>query len=136
MTTADAIVILSDILLLFVLVIMPIFLTFAMFGTKQMMLGFPCVIFWGILGGYCYNQSAAIWDIYYFVFFASFGMAIFSSVAMYALRTRKEEARIGDDLIDETKVEEQYIDEGKEETPSSRREKVQQRAKDRRSKWR
>ena len=91
-------------------------LTCTMFATKQMMLGFACVIFWAILGGYAYTISVYTWDPYYFIFFASFGMAIFCALAMYALRTKKEEEEEGDEFIDEGKDDIRYIDEGKEET--------------------
>ncbi len=111
-------------------------LTFAMFHTRQMMLGFPCLMFWAILGGYCYGLSVYDWDIYYFLFFASFGMAIFCALAMYALRTKKQEKEEGDELIDETEEDKPYIDEGKEEGEpkvSKRTQAVRDRAEERRS---
>lgn len=76
-------------------------LTCTMFQSRSSMLGFPCLIFWAILGGYCYQQSTATWDIYYLLFFASFGMAIFSAFSAHALRTKKEEAEEGDLYFDE-----------------------------------
>ncbi len=87
--------------MLYALIAIAVALTWIMFQTKSMMLGFPCVIFWAIMGGYCYTMSIYDWDIWYFLFFASFGMAIFSSIAMYGLRTKKEEEEEGDQLIDE-----------------------------------
>jgi len=57
-----------------------------MFATRQMMLGFPCAMFWGILGGYCYTLSGTTWDIHYLIFFASMGMVIFTMLAAYGLR--------------------------------------------------
>ncbi len=75
-------------MLLFVIVTAALALTCAMFATRNQMLGFPCVIFWGILSGYCYQASTVTWDIYYLLFFASAGMAIFSALAMYGLRDR------------------------------------------------
>lgn len=107
--------------------------TFALFITKEYMLGFPAVIFWGILGGFSYAESAATWDIHYFLFFASMGMAIFCSIAMYVLRTGKEEEAIGDELIDEGKDTTQYIDEGKGEETSRTRRGVRDRADKRRN---
>lgn len=96
-----------------VLVIIPLVLTLAMFVTREMMLGFPCVIFWAILGGWCYQQSTVTWDIDYFSFFASMGMVIFSLMAMWGLRTRKQEVEEGDTYIDEgTGKGEKFIDEG------------------------
>lgn len=92
----------GECLVLISLLLIPLGLTFAMFYTRQMLLGFPCVMFWGILGGYAKTLSTTTWDIYYFTFFASFGMVIFSALAMYALRTQKQERRDGDEMIDET----------------------------------
>ena len=105
-----------------------------MFHTRNMMLGFPCVIFWSILGGFAYGESIATWDILYFMFFASMGMVIFSALAMYALRTKKEEVAEGDEFIDEGKDDLHYIDEGKEDEPvSGRTKKLRNRADKRRN---
>ena len=88
-------------------------LTVGMVVSKNAMLGFPSAIFWAILGGYCYTQSTATWDIYYMLFFASFGMAIFCMLAMYALRTKKEEAQEGDLYFDEGGDKDiKFVDEG------------------------
>ncbi len=116
-------------------------LTCTMFATKQMMLGFACVIFWSILGGYAYTISVYTWDPYYFIFFASFGMAIFCALAMYALRSKKEEEEEGEEYIDEGKDDIRYIDEGKltdsdnpkESEASKRTRKLRGRAKKRRT---
>ena len=62
-------------------------LTALMFVTRSSILGFPCVIFWGLFGAYAYTQSAAMWDIYYFLFIATLlGMVPFTALAAYALR--------------------------------------------------
>lgn len=115
-------------------------LTAAMFGTKAMMLGFPSALMWAILGGYAYTQSEATWDINYLLFFASMGIMIVCLFAMYALRTKKEEEAVGDQLIDEDK---EFLDEDEpkgelgesEEEGTSRRAKaVRNRAKNRRTK--
>ena len=95
-----------------VLAFAAVVLTYGMFQSRQAMLGFPCTIFWAILGGYCYQQSTATWDIYYLTFFGAFGMAIFSAFAAYGLRTKKEELAEGDEFIDEGKDDVQFIDEG------------------------
>ena len=102
-------------LLLLLLIIIPVALTWAMFHSRSSMLGFPCLIFWAIMGGYCYQQSTATWDIYYLTFFASFGMAIFCAFAAYGLRTKKEELAEGDEFIDEGKDDVKFIDEGASE---------------------
>ena len=140
MTTADAIVLLRDVLLLLALLLLPLALTWAMFQNKSSLLGFPCLIFWSILGGYCYQQSAAAWDINYLMFFGSFGMAIFTAFAAYALRTKKEELAEGDEFIDEGKDDMVFIDEGKpddtgDEPVSSQRKALRGRADKRRGKW-
>jgi len=122
--------------MLYALLAITLVLTWAMFHTKNMMLGFPCVMFWAITGGYCYTQSAATWDIWYLLFFAStFGMTIFCAIAMYGLRTKKEEQEEGDQLIDESKDETRFIDEGKPEEGVSRQvRKVRDNAERRRTK--
>ncbi len=108
----------DDMSLLFaVLAVFSVALTVGMFATKQVLLGFPSVIFWAILGGFCYDQSTATWDMWYFTFFASIGMAIFCSIAMYGLRNIKEELEDGDQMIDEKGgVEAEFYDDG-EGTP-------------------
>ena len=77
-------------------------LTFAMFSTRQSMLGFPCGIFWMLFGADAYINSAATWDIYYFLFFAStFGMTLFTIFAAYGLREQKDTGTDEDEFIDE-----------------------------------
>jgi hypothetical protein len=119
-----------------------IVLTCAMFQSRQAMLGFPCLIFWAIMGGYCYQQSTATWDIYYLTFFGSFGMAIFCAFAAYGLRTKKEEMADGDDFIDEGKDDVKFIDEGGksdtedgEEKPRRISRSIRERADKRRARW-
>ncbi len=111
-------------------------LTWAMFHTRQMMLGFPSAIFWAITGGYCYGVSAATWDTYYFLFFAAFGMAIFCMYAAFALREETDIESDEGEYFDEHKDETKYIDEVKsneEETPlGERTKKLRARAKNRR----
>ena len=136
-----------------VLAFAAVVLTYGMFTSKQAMLGFPCLIFWAILGGYCYQQSTATWDIYYLTFFGSFGMAIFSAFAAYGLRTKKEELTEGDEFIDEGKDDVKFIDEGGKasgksdsentetelgengEKPSRRTRDIRNRANKRRTRW-
>jgi hypothetical protein len=72
--------------LMAIILFIALVLTCAMFGLREMMLGFPSAIFWAIGGGQAYTESAAIWDIYYFIFFASLGMAIYSMYAAYGVR--------------------------------------------------
>lgn len=75
-------------MVLVILGLLPLGLTVAMFATRNFMLGFPSAIFWGVLGGYSYQQSQATWDWQYLLFFASMGMLIFSIFAAYSLRER------------------------------------------------
>jgi len=74
--------------MIFAYTFLAVALTYAMFHNKQVMLGFPSAIFWALLGGHSYTLSTVTWDMYYFLFFASMGMTIFSLVAMYALRSK------------------------------------------------
>lgn len=129
--------------MLYALIAIAVPLTWAMFLSRQMMLGFPCAIFWAILGGYCYTQSVNDWDIWYFMFFAcTFGMTIFCILAAYALRERKDTATDKGEYIDEGGDEITYIDEGKggeggegeESGLSERTKKLRGRAKERRDK--
>ena len=62
-------------------------MTALMFITRSSMLGFPCVIFWGLFGAYAYTQSVATWDLYYLLFISSLlGMVPFTALSAYALR--------------------------------------------------
>jgi len=87
------------------LMIIPLGLTAAMFATKNMMLGFPCGIFWGVLGGYAYLQSTSTWDWQYLLFFACIGMVMFSILVAYTLRRKDLAGPDADDGLT-------YIDEG------------------------
>lgn len=81
--------------LLGVFALIAIVLTVAMFLTRERMLGFPCAIFWALLGGYGFTQSTATWDIYYFLGFSSIaGGAVFCVLAQFALREKRD--AIGD----------------------------------------
>ena len=88
-----------------------IVLTYAMFQSRNSMLGFPCLIFWAIMSGYCYQESTATWDLYYLTFFGSIFMGVFCAFAAYGLRTKKEELTEGDEFIDEGKDDIVFIDE-------------------------
>lgn len=125
-----------------VLAFAAVVLTYGMFQSRQAMLGFPCLIFWSVMGGYCYIESTATWDIYYLTFFGSLGMAIFSAFAAYGLRTKKEEMADGDDFIDEGKDDIKFIDEGGKSATDDDGEKprrisrsIRERANRRRARW-
>jgi len=124
------------------LIVVTVALTCVMFASKQVLLGFPCLIFWAITGGYCYQESVATWDMYYFVFFASMFMGIFCAFAAYALRTKKEEAEEGDLYFDEDGDKDaKFIDEGgssepgDEDKPRRSARSIRERAERRRAKW-
>ena len=125
-------------LFLFALIAIAVALVAAMFLSREQLLGFPCVIFWGILSGYSYQQSTATWDIYYFLFFASAGMAIFCAIAMYGLHKSKKLERTGEEeWLDEKtggadEPAESSVDDFPEEEPSERVKGVQDRAGKRR----
>ena len=87
-------------------------LTYGMFQSRQMMLGFPCAIFWALFGAQAYTLSAAPWsDVYFYLFFTSmFGMTIFCALAAYGLRERKDVEADEGELIDEQPGE-TYFDE-------------------------
>jgi len=89
-------------------------LTALMFITRSSILGFPCVIFWGLFGAYAYTQSAATWDLYYLLFIASLlGMVPFTALAAYALR-EGDVARTQSDIDDgaEREVSEEDYEDG------------------------
>lgn len=69
-----------------VLAFIAVSLTVAMFATRNKLLGFPSGIFWALICGYAYTMSTVIWDLYYILFFACFGMTVFSIYAAFALR--------------------------------------------------
>ena len=127
-------------MLLFGFIFLAAILTYAMFSSRQAMLGFPCAIFWAILGAYSYTLSTIPWgDIYFYLFFASmFGMTLFCAFAAYGLREIKDVGTDEDEFIDEKagqaqseKVEEDaYSDE--EVGPSRRVQELRDRAKRRR----
>jgi len=92
-----------------ILTFIAVVLTGVMFSRKEPLLGFPCGIFWAILGGRAYQLSTATWDIYYLLGFACLlGMLPFTIYAAFALRKRDLSPKKGDYLSDGP-----YIDEGK-----------------------
>jgi hypothetical protein len=128
--------------MLFILAGAAVLLTMTMFLSKSSMLGFPCLIFWAIFSGYCYQQSTTTWDIYYLTFFGSMGMAIFSAFAAFALRTKKEEAEEGDQFFDEGGDDDvKFIDESgsgepdNEDKPRRSARSIRERAERRRKRW-
>ena len=129
-------------MLLTALMIIALALTCTMFATRERMLGFACAIFWMLTGAQAYTLSTVMWDMYYFLFFASaVGMTIFCILAAFALREKHD--AIADEEL--TKGEGEYADEVKgekepdllsEETetkPSRRTQALRKRAEDRRT---
>lgn len=126
MTTADAIIMLT-------LTLIPLSLTIAMFATKQAMLGFPCAMFWAIGGACAYVESVAPWgDVYYYLAFGSLGMTIFTMLAAFALREKRD--TLADDSMDEDSKEgDKFFDETTTK-PSNRTKALRGRAERRREK--
>lgn len=94
------------------LIFMAVVLTCAMFGTKNAMLGFPCTIFWGLVGGQAYTLSVAAWDIYYILAFACLlGMTTFCAVGAYGLREKRDTIADAEMDDEEGEPEKGYIGE-------------------------
>lgn len=90
------------------LVAIALILTLTLFTSRNMLLGYPAAMFWGLTGGQFYQLSSATWDIEYLTFFACMGMVIFCVLAMYALRKRDLDTEVPDWLDTE-----EFADEGK-----------------------
>lgn len=99
--------------ILLALIFLPLGLTVAMFVSRQAMLGFPCALFWAVLGGYAYTQSTTPWgDWQYYLYFASaFGMTTFTALAAFGLREKRDTP--ADEGMERS--EGPYIDEGRED---------------------
>ena len=92
---------------LIALAMIPLGLTVAMFATKQSMLGFPCTLFWLILGGYAFTESTTAWgDWQFYLGFGSIaGMAIFTTLVAYVLREKPDLTEIDEDKEPPTAAE-------------------------------
>jgi len=152
-TLATSIAIMVDATVLIALLLIPLFLTVAMFMSKQAMLGFPCALFWAILGGYAYTQSTTPWGDwqYYLAFGSLLGMTVFTALAAFGLREKRDtladegmEKGDGGYFDEEGKAKGGYIHEGREKgddlfsiedasKPSKRTQDLRDRAKDRRT---
>jgi hypothetical protein len=74
-----------------VLAFAAVVLTYAMFQSKNAMLGFPSAIFWMLTGGRAYTLSAAPWDLYFLIAFACLlGMVTFCAFGAYGLREKRD----------------------------------------------
>lgn len=106
-------------------------LTVAMFVTKQPMLGFACVLFWAVIGGYAYTLSSTPWGDWQFLLSMSclMGMIPFCAFAAFGLRTKKEKKAEGDQWMDEGGDKDvKFIDEVKDEPVLSRSASIRKRA--------
>lgn len=93
-----------------VLAFAAVVLTYALFQSRNSMLGFPSALMWAILGGYAYTESTATWDLYFiFAFACLLGMTTFCALGAYGLRERRDS--IADRELE--KGEGKYIDENK-----------------------
>jgi len=98
--------------MLYTLAFIAVVITIAMFATKKAELGFVCTIWWAIFGGHCYTLYTTAWvDIEYFMFFGAMSMAIFTAIAAFGLREKRD--TFADAEMDEEKGEEEpgYLDE-------------------------
>lgn len=127
-------------MLLTALIIISLALTCTMFATRERMLGFACAMFWMITGAQAYTLSTVMWDMYYFLFFASaVGMTIFCILAAFALREKRdaiadEELEQGDGkYVGEQEKEPDLLSEEPEPKPSKRTQALRKRAEDRRT---
>lgn len=92
--------------MIFILAGAAVILTYGVFHTRSMLLGFPAGIMWFLLGGMCYTLSTALWDIEYFLFFAAMFLGIFVIYAAYTVNRRdlkpaKEDWDDSDKYVDE-----------------------------------
>ena len=96
--------------MIFVLAAIALTLTYAMFSSRNAMLGFPSAMFWAIFGAHSYMLSTVPWgDIYYYLAFASLlGMTTFTALGAFGLRERHDS--ISDKEMESG--ESGYIDEG------------------------
>jgi len=127
-------------MLLALLAFVAVMLTMTLFRTKEAMLGFPCAIMWAITGAQSYLLSTVPWgDIYFYLFFASFfGMTIFTSLAAFGLREKRdtyceEEADETEQGVVEGEEGEDTVFGEEESKPSRRTLELRERAKKRRS---
>lgn len=129
-------------------------LTFTLFHSRSMMMGFPAAIFWALLGGYGYILAAIldwaeiiVWSGWWMLFaFACFGMTIFCMFAAYGLRekhdTYAEQELEGEDegeflgeekeQSETEKLDDMFRTEAKEPKSSRRTEDLRERARKRR----
>ncbi len=121
-------------------------LTCTMFITRQSMLGFACVLFWSIFGGYAYTQSTIPWGDwqFYTAFGSLLGMNVLCGFGAFGLREKRDsiadkEMEQGDGtFIDEKKngdksKEDDVFNTETGEKPSRRSVALRKRAENRRT---
>jgi ABC-type uncharacterized transport system permease subunit len=110
-----------------IMVAIAVFLTIAMFATKNPLLGFPSGIFWALSAAQLYQMWADTGEIIYNVAFIAcgIGMVVFTIMAAFSLREKRD--TIADEEIEEGDGE--FID---EESAATKR--LHQRADKRRNK--
>lgn len=103
-------------LLLCILMVVALGLTIAMFATKNMLLGFPSGIFWGISAGQLYLMWTDTGEIIYNIAFIAcgLGMVVFTIFAAFSLREKRD--TIADEEMENDDGE--FID---EESPKLKR---------------
>ncbi len=125
-----------------VLAFIAVILTWAMFSSRNSMLGFPCTIFWALLGGQAYTLSTVPWgDIYYYIAFASLlGMTTFCALGAYGLRERRDtiadeelERGEGQLIVEKEKDDFEEMFDSEETESSKRTKRLRKRAEERRT---
>ena len=141
-------------MLIAIFAIMAVWMTCCMFTSKNMVLGFVSLILWALVGAVFYmipdmyldaDEEFWFWAVNWWrlIAFAFFGIGIMMPFAAYALRTKKEDIKEGDEFIDEGKDDVQFIDEGgkpdsnigDEEKPRRVARDIRDRANKRRTRW-
>ena len=77
---------------LIALSLLPLALSVLLGVTRNMMWGFPALIFWAVLGGFAYGESVTTWDVMYLLFLPVWA---WSSSRLSACSPCGPESRIG-----------------------------------------
>ena len=116
-----------------------IIFTVASYGFKVMQLALFAAIIWATLGGYCFSQSTATWDIYYVLGFVGFIAMIGEGYQAWGMMSKKEE--IEDDnelgfegLLEKTHNERQQAKLSRKAEAADKKEEMELKASERAAK--
>jgi hypothetical protein len=98
----------------YILIAAAVVLAIASYGLKIMQLALLGAVMWATLGGYCFSQSTATWDIFYVLGFVGFIAAIGEGYQAWGFMTKKEETEDDKELSFEDKLERNNSDREKE----------------------